>query len=525
MSRLDFVECKASFIADDAGTVTGKAWDFASPDRTGDVIEPAAFAGAIGKSLPMLFAHDQAQAVGVWNGIAVDSDGLSVTGKLLVDDVARAKEVRALLQAKAVTGLSVGFITKKALARKGGGRTISDLDLVEVSLVAVPAHDRARVSTVKDMSNMTTATTAVAAEEKKTAEPEKKDVAVATKALDAITKRLDAIEAKANRPGADNDNKKVDDVEAKALNQWARTGQVDAELKTLAVGTPSAGGYTVAPEYSTNIIKKIAELSPIRGLASVMSIGTGKVYIPTLETDAATSWVSETGSRSSTEPTFGQVDIDVYEQSCVIPVSRTLLEDSMVDLAAFLADRMAIKFAQAEASAFVVGDGSGKPTGLLHTPGNYETVEADQDGSDIIEKLIELFYTLPADYAARGTWAMNRKTAGVIRKAADAVSTRSSIWSDGIANGTPAMLLGAPVSYWPDLDDLASIESGPPDTYPIVFGDFASAYQIVDRVGLDILRDDYTGADNGIVKFSARRRVGGKPILSEAAVVLTGVGS
>src|SRR5690606_19686596 len=107
--RLEFIECKAAFTADDTGRVTGKAWDFSSPDRVGDVIEPSAFAGAVGKSLPMLFAHDQAQAVGVWDQISVTGDGLSVSGKLLVEDVQRAKEVRALLQAKAVTGLSVGF--------------------------------------------------------------------------------------------------------------------------------------------------------------------------------------------------------------------------------------------------------------------------------------------------------------------------------------------------------------------------------------------------------------------------------
>jgi HK97 family phage major capsid protein len=253
-----------------------------------------------------------------------------------------------------------------------------------------------------------------------------------------------------------------------------------------------------------------------------MSIGTGKVYIPTLETDAATSWVAETGTRSSTEPTFGQVEIDVYEQACVIPVSRVMLEDSTIDLASFLADRMAIKFAQAEATAFVNGDGSGKPTGLLHTPANFSAVSANQDGSDILAKLVELFYSLPADYAARGTWAMNRTTAGIIRKAADAVSTRSSIWSDGIAGGTPATLLGAPVSYWPDLEELLSGDSPQVDTYPVVFGDIASAYQIVDRVGLEIMRDDYTGADTGVVKFRARRRVGGKPTLSEAAVLLKG---
>jgi HK97 family phage major capsid protein len=288
------------------------------------------------------------------------------------------------------------------------------------------------------------------------------------------------------------------------------------------VGTPASGGYLTAPEYSTAIIKKIAELSPIRQLASVMSIGSGKVYIPTLETDAATSWVSETGNRSSTEPTFGQVEIDVYEQSCVIPVSRVMLEDSTIDLTSFLADRMALKFAQAEAAAFVNGDGSGKPTGLLHTPGNFSAISANQDGSDILAKLVELFYSLPAEYAARGTWAMNRTTAGIIRKAADAVSTRSSIWSDGIAGGTPATLLGAPVSYWTDLEDLVSGDSPAGDTYPVVFGDIASAYQIVDRVGLEIMRDDYTGADSGIVKFRARRRVGGKPTLSEAAVLLKG---
>jgi HK97 family phage prohead protease len=144
-SRLDF---KASVAVDDAGTITGLAWPFGSADRVGDVIEPGAFKTAR-PPLPMLFAHDPADPVGAWTGIAETPRGLQVTGRLLVDDVARAREVRALVIAGAVGGLSIGFVSRKAEARKGGGRTIRALDLVEVSLVTIPMHPGARVTAAK----------------------------------------------------------------------------------------------------------------------------------------------------------------------------------------------------------------------------------------------------------------------------------------------------------------------------------------------------------------------------------------
>src|SRR5690606_20250 len=109
---------------------------FGTPDRVGDVIEKGAF-GLTGK-LPMLFAHDQGQAIGVWDSITETPDGLQVKGRLLVDDVARAREVRALIREEAVTGLSIGFVTKSAKGRAGGGRTIKALDLHEISVVPIP---------------------------------------------------------------------------------------------------------------------------------------------------------------------------------------------------------------------------------------------------------------------------------------------------------------------------------------------------------------------------------------------------
>lgn len=145
MDRL-FIETKIA--ADDAGAIRGVAWKFGTPDRIGDVIEPGAFAKAA-LPIPMLFGHDLGDPVGTWDTATEKADGFHVEGKLLVDEVARAREVFALVKAGAVRGLSIGFLTKKADARPGGGRTIKALELFEVSLVTVPMHPGARVTSAK----------------------------------------------------------------------------------------------------------------------------------------------------------------------------------------------------------------------------------------------------------------------------------------------------------------------------------------------------------------------------------------
>jgi HK97 family phage prohead protease len=134
--------------ADDAGMITARAWQFGVPDRIGDDIEPAAFKG-IKLPLPMLFAHDQADPIGTWDSASEKSDGLHLTGKMLVEDLARAREVRALVRAGAVKGVSIGFITKKAVNRPDGGRTIKSLELIEASLVVTGMHPGARVTSAK----------------------------------------------------------------------------------------------------------------------------------------------------------------------------------------------------------------------------------------------------------------------------------------------------------------------------------------------------------------------------------------
>jgi HK97 family phage prohead protease len=145
MDRL-YLETKV--LADDAGAISGVAWKFATPDRIGDMIEPGAFK-SVSMPIPMLFGHDLGDPIGTWETASEKSDGLHVSGKLLINDVARAREVHALVKAGAVKGISIGFITKKASARPGGGRTIKMLELFEVSLVTVGMHPGARVTSAK----------------------------------------------------------------------------------------------------------------------------------------------------------------------------------------------------------------------------------------------------------------------------------------------------------------------------------------------------------------------------------------
>lgn len=145
MDRLEF---KANLSVDDAGAIAGLAWPFGSPDRVGDEILPGSFKAAR-PPLPILFAHDPTDPLGAWDSISETKAGLEVKGRLLVEDVPRAKEIRALVKSGAVTGMSIGFMTKSAKAKAGGGRTISAVELFEISLVTVPSHPGARIRSAK----------------------------------------------------------------------------------------------------------------------------------------------------------------------------------------------------------------------------------------------------------------------------------------------------------------------------------------------------------------------------------------
>jgi HK97 family phage prohead protease len=147
---------KASDIAED-GTFEGYGSVFGGdPDSYGEIVAKGAFLESLkelkekGRIVPVLWQHRSSEPIGVYESIEEDDHGLKVRGRLLINDVAQAKEAYALLKAGAVTGLSIGYWVRQAsYDEKTCIRTLIKLDLVEVSLVTFPAKDDARVEAVK----------------------------------------------------------------------------------------------------------------------------------------------------------------------------------------------------------------------------------------------------------------------------------------------------------------------------------------------------------------------------------------
>lgn len=141
------------FAADDTGTFTGYASVFGEPDSYGDTIKRGAFARTLRESKAtggpaMFWNHNPDQPIGVWVQVVEDERGLKVTGKLVIE-TAKGAEALALLKAGAVNGLSIGFRARKAERGPNGGRVLTDIELVEISLVSLPAASKARITSVK----------------------------------------------------------------------------------------------------------------------------------------------------------------------------------------------------------------------------------------------------------------------------------------------------------------------------------------------------------------------------------------
>jgi phage major capsid protein, HK97 family len=497
----DHIEIKADLSIDETGAISGLAWPFDQPDSVGDIIEKGAF--DMPSAVPMLLEHSNSGAVGIWNSLTQTDTGLEVKGQLFVEAVEPAKEVRQLFRKGKVTGLSIGFRADAFDRLPNGGRKFSAVSLTEISLCRRPVHPGARITSVKSQQENTHM------ENENTAEAQIEQKA-ANDNFAALNARLDKLEAKANRPVAANDNQPAaanDNTERKAFADFVRNGD-STVVKSLGYATPSTGRILAPEQVATSILEKVAEFSPVRTLAQTISMSGPLLQLPRLVDEVDPVPVAETAARTEDEPTFDQIDLKPFEMAIIVPVTRILLEDAQIDLTSYLSNHVARRFGQKEATWFVSGNGTTQAEGILTSAAVAEHEVEAITGDD----LIDLFYSIKTAYSSNGAWMMNRKTMSVVRKLKD--TDGSYIWERGIAGGQPPMLLGRPVYEAVDMPDIAA------EATPIVFGDFATGYAIADRTGFEIIRDDITGAGNGIVKLHARRRVGGRVIMGEALTKL-----
>ena len=139
----------------DGTLIEGYASRFGTPDQGNDIVAPGAYAASLARlaeaerSVKMLWQHDPAQPIGIWDEIREDDTGLWVRGRLL-DMIERGREAAALVAAGAIDGLSIGYRTVKATKTETGARLLTELELWEVSLVTFPMLPSARVAAKAD---------------------------------------------------------------------------------------------------------------------------------------------------------------------------------------------------------------------------------------------------------------------------------------------------------------------------------------------------------------------------------------
>lgn len=301
----------------------------------------------------------------------------------------------------------------------------------------------------------------------------------------------------------------------KAFNAYVRSGDDDGlrglevEAKGLSSAVNSDGGYLVDPQTSDTVKSTLNATASIRAIASVVNVEATSYDVLIDHSDVDTGWATESGSVSEgATPSIDRISIQLHELSALPKASQRLLDDSAFDIEGWLAGRIADKFARAEAAAFVNGDGIDKPKGFLaHTTvdnevwawGNLGYVPTGIDADVTPEAIIDVVYALGAEYRANGTFVMNSKTAGLVRKLKD--NDGRFMWSDGLAAGQPATLMGYPVVVAEDMPDVSTGANA------IAFGDFAAGYTVAERPDLRILRDPFSAKPH--VLFYATKRVGG----------------
>jgi HK97 family phage major capsid protein len=310
-----------------------------------------------------------------------------------------------------------------------------------------------------------------------------------------------------------------ENLHLKAFDAYLRSGDDDAmrglvlDGKGMNTAVNSEGGYLVDPQTSDRIRGVLFASSSLRSIANIVQVEATSFDVLVDHSEIGSGWASEAAPvADSSNPVLDRISIRLHELSAMPKASQRLLEDSAFDVEGWLAERIAQKFARAEAAAFIHGDGIDKPRGFLDhgiTPDaiagwgelGYVATGAAGDFSTMnpADAIVDLVYALEAGYRSNAVFVMNSKTAGAVRKMKDADGR--FLWSDGLAAAEPARLMGYPVLIAEDMPDIAN------EAHAIAFGDFRAGYTIAERPDLRVLRDPFSAKPH--VLFYATKRVGG----------------
>lgn len=288
------------------------------------------------------------------------------------------------------------------------------------------------------------------------------------------------------------------------------------ERKAMSAGSDPDGGYLLPNSTQGMMVTKLFEQSVMRQIADVQTITTEKIEGVVDDDEASAGWVSELGTRSDTStPTVNRYEIAAHEMYAMPKVSQKLIDDAAVNVEAWLAGKVADKFARVEGTAFWTGTGVGQPRGLTSYTtaatadgsrawGQFEHVVSGANGAfhtTQFDPLHDLQGAMKDHFLPNAQWLMRREVRTAARKLKESTTNRY-LWEPGMQVGAPERLNGYPVRVDQYMPALAT------GSLSLAFGDFRQAYTIVDRMGIRTLRDPFT-AKPYVVFYSTKRTGGG----------------
>jgi len=376
--------------------------------------------------------------------------------------------------------------------------------------------------------------------------------------LAALNEALDKVQTKLSRPGVlatKSEDRQSPEAEAykAAFMNWVRNpsdperrtalqlrarelrkvetkaGGDEDGFETRAVqtvtSTGSAGGFALPEILERQIQRLSVDISPIRQIATVRTVGSPDYKELFDINGAAFEWVGEAGTRSQTNtPDLAEVAPTFGMASARPRASEESLDDLFFDVESWLINSAAEAIAQGEGLAFVSGNGTNRPTGFLAGPTPVTTVDASRAFGTLqyiasgqaaalptsADVFFDLVYALRARYRANATWVLNKLVLSSVRKYKD--TTNQYLWQPSLSMSQPETFMGYPIVEAEDMPAVAA------NAFPVAFGDFREGYLIADRVGMRMTRDDITVP--GFVQFYIRKRVGGRIRNSQAIKLL-----
>lgn len=334
--------------------------------------------------------------------------------------------------------------------------------------------------------------------------------------IKAACKKIDEIEIAFQKFKPIMAGEKVVSEGHKAYMDWLRTDRRSDKLKAgekieskvLIEGDLTTGGYLTSPEMDAGILKTVVEFSPIRELATVRPTSR-ESYKQRKRTGIPTGGRSgETETRVVTPGlAFGMEEIPTHEYYAFDDITRWNLADAEFDLEAELNGSFGEALGVLEGYDFVLGNGVKRPEGFM-VNASVGHVHGGDAALITGDSFFKLYFAPKTAYLPRAVYVMNRATmlaASLLKE-----TTTGNYLLRRLGDEPVWRILGQRVIEAKDMPDIAS------GTFPVAFGDFARAYTIVDRTGMVTLRDPFTQAASGAIRFWVFRRTGGQVVQAEA---------